>query len=108
MQSEDEIEFFNFVPAFFLNDLHEKLASYITNLNDPHLTLAFEKNFYIFETFALKNIFSFPNEFKLERKLTDKRFDIDIQSLLDAFMKIVDENKFLISEKIRLENQIEL
>ncbi|KAM0675307.1 hypothetical protein GVAV_001132 [Gurleya vavrai] len=108
MQCEDEIEFFNFVPSFFLNDLHEKLSEFINSLNNKKLSSAFEKNFYIFEIYALKNIFSFPEGFAIERKLTDKRLDVDLQKKVDSFIKTVEENHFLSSEKARLLDELEV
>lgn len=105
MQSEDIIEFFNFVPSFLLNELHEKILQIDL---DASTKQSLEKNFFIFETFVLKNIFTFPSEFKFERKITDKCVDTKIQDLVTEYTKLVDNNYYLILEKIKLENEIEI
>jgi hypothetical protein len=114
--NEDEIEYFGFLSISFTTDLREELND---NLNDifnnyhlhnkiqTHISESFKKNYFIFNNFVLRNILKFPNNFKLERKITDKSIETDSNEMI---IKIVEKQKKLleIKNKIqRLEEKVE-
>ncbi|KAF7684386.1 hypothetical protein TCON_0440 [Astathelohania contejeani] len=122
MNNEDEIEYFGFVPISFVNEIRDEWISIIdetaNELNKFSKNTAsvaktiikknFEKNFFIFETFVLRNIFCFPKKFKLERKVTDLRLDVDLQVVLDKHIKALEEEASMEAELLKLKGELEI
>lgn len=125
MNNAEEIEYLGFVPISFIKEIQDEIhkkakaelqeCSFkgIPNLkqNKKHamdiISLSLSKNFFFFQNFAVKAIFSFPKSFSFERKITDLRCEAKIQKLVDEFLQIVEEEKYLRSETLRLEGEIE-
>ena len=91
---EDEIEYFGFLPITFTTDLQEGLEDALRDVlhrNSPvpgniraQIADALRKNIFIFNNFVLRNILKFPQNFRLERKVTDKVIGEDVARLTDA------------------------
>lgn len=83
---EDQIEFFGFIPFAFVRSFTEELEKILDESCQhkeykhlrPKLFSLFNKNMLIFNNYVLRNIFTFEEEFKWERKKTDKVIDVDI------------------------------
>jgi hypothetical protein len=119
MENGEEIEYFGFIPVLFTTELREAMETTITSFGGleglPRSRLnnllalvksMFSRNFYIYENFVLRNILSFPKTFKLERKRTDLRYDFDLQSLVDEYLALVDEEVLLNTEMVRVQGLI--
>ncbi|ELA42614.1 uncharacterized protein VICG_00366 [Vittaforma corneae ATCC 50505] len=91
--NEDEIEFFEFLPMSFTNELQEALQECLNDVTQhyhlhhkiqTYISDSFKKNLFIFNSFVLRNILKFPANFKLERKVTDKTIQADISGMVEA------------------------
>ncbi|WUR05144.1 uncharacterized protein VNE69_12129 [Vairimorpha necatrix] len=76
MNDKGEIEFFEFVPVHFVNELESDINKLLTN--NKLLLDASKKNMFIFKNFVLRNIIHFPSSFTYERKKTDLVVDSNI------------------------------
>lgn len=76
MDDRGEIEFFDFVPVHFVNELEVEIQNIIKN--DKILLESCKKNMFIFKNFVLRNIIKFPNTFNYERKKTDLVVDSSV------------------------------
>lgn len=88
---EDEIEYFELLPLTFTTELQKELEEALTDILQgchthhkvqSHILGSFKKNLFIFSNFVLRNILKFPTNFKLERKVTDKFIQADINGLV--------------------------
>lgn len=91
--NEDEIEFFEFLPMSFTNELQEALQECLNDITQhyhlhhkiqTYISDSFKKNLFIFSNFVLRNILKFPANFNLERKITDKTIQADISGMVAA------------------------
>ncbi|KAF9763731.1 hypothetical protein NGRA_1087 [Nosema granulosis] len=108
MVDNGEIEFFEFMPTDFLNDLQTCIEETICKFVDSEFTFAKsakrkkikemlmesnKKNLFLFRNFVLKNILRFPPKFKMERKKTDyvsedlnlENYELNINKLIDGY-----------------------
>eukprot|EP00866_Antonospora_locustae_P002283 jgi/Antlo1/2283/393 len=125
MTEVDEIEYFEFVPVSLIRELQEEIqrrtqksieavsfrgVSGISR-NKKHaldvILQSLSRNLFLFQNFVLQTIFSFPRHFNIERKATDLRCEVNVQKLADEFLQIVEEEKYLRGERMRLEGEIE-
>ncbi|KAK1347920.1 hypothetical protein CWI37_0711p0050 [Hamiltosporidium tvaerminnensis] len=105
----DEIEFFGFIPSCFIKELKENIIQTLNENNADEETLKlFEKNFYIFENFVLRNVFRFPVSFKFERKITDLRIEENVQKKINEYLMLVKEETNIIREKQILQNKLDI
>ncbi|TBU05781.1 hypothetical protein CWI39_0623p0050 [Hamiltosporidium magnivora] len=105
----DEIEFFGFIPSCFIKELKENIIQTLNENNADEETLKlFEKNFYIFENFVLRNVFRFPASFKFERKITDLRIEENVQKKINEYLRLVKEETSIIREKQILQNKLDI
>ncbi|KAL0265565.1 UNVERIFIED_CONTAM: hypothetical protein PYX00_011277 [Menopon gallinae] len=125
MTGVDEIEYFEFVPVSIIRELQEDIqrrtqksieaASFrgipCISRNKKHaleaISQSLSRNLFVFQNFVLQTIFSFPRHFCIERKATDLRCEVNVQKLADEFLQIVEEEKYLRGERMRLEGEIE-
>lgn len=125
MTEVDEIEYFEFVPVSLIRELQEEIqrrteksieaASFrgVSGMsrNKKHalaaLSQSLSRNLFLFQNFVLQTIFAFPRNFSIERKATDLRCEVNVQKLADEFLQIVEEEKYLRGERMRLEGEIE-
>lgn len=125
MNNAEEIEYFGFVPISFIkeiqDEIHKKVKEELLECNfkgvsslkknKKHamdiISLSLSKNFFFFQNFVVRAIFSFPKDFSFERKITDLRCEANMQKLVDEFLQIVEEEKYLRNETLRLEGEIE-
>lgn len=125
MNTCDEIEFFGFVPLFFIREitdemfvtLEKQLTQIKTSKSLHHkrydklkdiFSTSLRKNLILFEGFVTKTVFSFPKDFSFERKVTDLRCDEDLQKLCNELYQIFEEEKYLRSETMRMLSELEL
>ncbi|TBU03988.1 hypothetical protein CWI36_0829p0010 [Hamiltosporidium magnivora] len=105
----DEIEFFGFIPSCFIKELKENIIQTLNENNADEETLKlFEKNFYIFENFVLRNVFRFPVSFKFERKITDLRIEENVQKKINEYLRLVKEETSIIREKQIFQNKLDI
>ncbi|TBU10835.1 hypothetical protein CWI38_0709p0050 [Hamiltosporidium tvaerminnensis] len=105
----DEIEFFGFIPSCFIKELKENIIQTLNENNADEETLKlFEKNFYIFENFVLRNVFRFPVSFKFERKITDLRIEENVQKKINEYLMLVKEETNIIREKQIFQNKLDI
>lgn len=124
MNSADEIEYFEFVPVSFVKEVHTEILKKIeqrigdvvlhgacSSVNKKHASEAvassLSRNFFFFQNFVVKTVFAFPKDFNFERKVTDMRCEANLQKLVDELLQITEEEKYLRSETLRLEGEIE-
>lgn len=125
MTGVDEIEYFEFVPVSVIRELQEDVqrrtqksieaATFrgipCISRNKKHaleaISQSLSRNLFVFQNFVLQTIFSFPRHFSIERKATDLRCEVSVQKLADEFLQIVEEEKYLRGERMRLEGEIE-
>lgn len=95
---EDLIEFFEFIPVNFVNELDTEITTLILSelKNDTQLIHELcKKNMFIFKNFVLRNILSFPKSIKYERKKTDLVCE-DIS--FDLYNETINKQAQLITE----------
>lgn len=105
---EDEIEYFELLPVSFTTELQADLEIILTEiLNNNHIhhklqsyvIEAFQKNIFIFNNFVHRNILKFPDNFKLERKVTDKYIQVDVNAMIK---QLVERQRLVIQLKKEL------
>lgn len=119
MQLEDEIEFFEFDPYGFLQKLpdalEESIKSTLDGINIPekvkrellaHFTEELRKNYILFEDFCIPQIFTFPNDFVYERKVSDLIVTENIDKIVENIAKLQDEYLYYQSELERTTESI--
>jgi len=114
---EDEIEYFGFLPSTFTADLQQILEAALAEILHGREALpgkvvtqledSLKKNIFIFNNFVLRNILKFPPNFRLERKITDKWIEGNLQEALSSFQDKHAELEELRSKYQRVENGLE-
>lgn len=117
--NSDEIEYFEFLPISFTNELQEELQESLKDIVQnyhlhhkiqSYIQDSFKKNFFIFSNFVLRNILKFPDNFKLERKVTDKTICVDInemgRNLIEKQKKILELSKTISELKSKINVQM--
>lgn len=125
MTEVDEIEYFEFVPISLIRELQEEIQRRTQksiavapfrgvsgfSRNKKHaldaISQSLSRNLFLFQNFVLQTIFSLPRHFSIERKATDLRCEVSVQKLADEFLQIVEEEKYLRGEQMRLEGEVE-
>ncbi|KAK6089700.1 hypothetical protein P3W45_001342 [Vairimorpha bombi] len=93
MDDTGEIEYFEFVPINFVNELeaeiHETINTEFKYAKRISTVLheSCKKNMFIFKNFVLRNILKFPSKFSYERKCTD--LVVDSIPDIDKYYKVV-------------------
>ncbi|KRH93380.1 hypothetical protein M153_9600001945 [Pseudoloma neurophilia] len=111
MHLEDETEFFEFDPYSFLGKipdiLEESIKTTLDGVNVPekvkrelinHFSIELRKNHVLFEDFCIPQIFTFPNDYVYERKLTESVSDFNIEKKLENLAKLKDDLQYHKSE----------
>lgn len=109
---EDLIEFFEFIPVNFVNELDTEITTvFLTELkNDSQIMHDMcKKNMFIFKNFVLRNILNFPISLKYERKKTDLvcedvEFDL-YNEIINKQLQLINEIQFYDLKIKKLENK---
>ncbi|EEQ81661.1 hypothetical protein NCER_101818 [Vairimorpha ceranae BRL01] len=106
MDDKGEIEFFNFVPIHFVNELESDITNLISSLlnNNKILLDSCKKNMFIFKSFVLRNIIKFPSTFKYERKKTDLVIDTPLD--INKYYNNVNKKDLLLCKINNLNKKI--
>jgi hypothetical protein len=119
MSDNGEIEFFEFVPTDFLNDLQTSIEDLICKFIDNEFSFiksvkkkeiksllleSTKKNLFLFRNFVLKNIIHFPPKFVPERKEVDYIEENHIEPILREYFNMKNNLKDL---KIQIKNEKE-
>lgn len=114
---EDEIEYFELLPLTFTTELQKELEEALTDILQgyhvhhkvqTHILGSFKKNLFIFSNFVLRNILKFPANFKLERKVTDKFIQTDVNGLVDKVAEKQSQISDLRRQVVAMEERIRL
>ncbi|CAD25594.1 hypothetical protein [Encephalitozoon cuniculi GB-M1] len=122
MESEEEIEFFGFVPVTLVAELQGEVEAILKNGVEQLSALdrrkvhrvsgtlleSFRRNYFIFSNFVLRNILRFPASFRLERKASDVVVTVDLQSITNDLVSVLEEEDYYEAEVQRQREIIEI
>ncbi|ADM11820.1 uncharacterized protein Eint_070560 [Encephalitozoon intestinalis ATCC 50506] len=122
MGSEEEIEFFGFAPVTLVSELQgeiegilkegiEKLSflgkKKIHRMSGTILE-SFRRNYFIFSNFVLRNILRFPSSFQPERRVSDVVVTVDLQTITDDLMNVLESEDYYRAEIEGVRESIEV
>ena len=117
--NENEIEYFGFLPIAFTLELQNELEKVIDETFDENqdflylkttMINIFNKHFFLFNNFILRNILKFPDGFVWERKKTDKVVKVNLNKKIKQFKKLQEElakkQAFLVKKELELLKEV--